>query len=178
MRRHVYAAVCVVLLMLGSGKLARSAEPTPEAMKARFLVQLLKYVSWPVAAEAAATSPYVVAVFGDPGFGDLLAEVVDGKKIRGRDVEVVRLADAGKASGAHVLFLADGDRADLRKIARTYHGQHVLTVADRFEFTELGGDVGIELVSGRVSFSISRRKSTRGDLGISAKLLRVASEVR
>ena len=49
---------------------------------------------------------------------------------------------------------------------------------DRFEFAELGGDVGPELVGGRVSFSINRRKSVRGDFVISSKLMRLASEVK
>ena len=77
-------------------------------------------------------------------------------------------------------------QADLQSLAETrlrdlhcdHFGAAVLTVADRFDFPELGGDIGLELVGGRVSFSINRRKTVRGDLTISSKLMRLASEVK
>jgi hypothetical protein len=71
-----------------------------------------------------------------------------------------------------------GDPSALRELARVVYSNPVLTVSDRFDFPKLGGDVGIERVGERVSFSINRRKSVRGDLVISSKLLRLASEVK
>ena len=120
----------------------------------------------------------MVGVVGDDAFAAVLARVVGGKQAQGRAVEVRPIADGANAPGVHLLYFDGLDPSNLRELARDHHGQSVLTVADRFEFPELGGDIGFELVGGRVSFSISRRKSIRGDFVVSSKLMRLASEVK
>jgi hypothetical protein len=169
-------ALVLAALALSWGHPAVAAEPTPDEVKARFVFQLLKYVTWPEAA-APATAPFVVGVLGDEGFAATLRQVVGSEQAQGRAVEIRALAD-GVQPGIHLLFLADKDAGNLRNLAREQHGTAVLTVADRFDFPDLGGDVGLELVSGKVSFSINRRKSVRGDLVISSKLMRLASDVK
>ena len=90
----------------------------------------------------------------------------------------MRTVSEGAGPAVQLLFVRNGDPSALRELARLHHGGSVLLVADRFDFPRLGGDVGLELVGDRVSFSINRRKSERGDLVISSKLLRLASEVK
>jgi hypothetical protein len=168
------AALAVLLLSAASPAVA---EDSPGEVKAKFVIQLLKYVTWPEAG-APAGAPFVVGVVGDESFAAALTQIAGGKEAQGRPVQVRALADGANADGIHLLYLGGRDPASLREVARSHHGQPVLTVADRFEFAELGGDVGLELVGGRVSFSINRRKSVRGDLVISSKLMRLASEVK
>ena len=168
--------VCIALLGLVSAGV-HAASPDEETTKARFLFQLLKYVAWPEGALESSTAPLVIGVVADASFAQTVRDVVTSRKARGRGVEVLALAEPSGAS-VHLLFLTDRGRSSLRKIARNYQGGSVLTVADHFDFPELGGDVGIEMVSGRVSFSINRRKVTRGDFAISSKLMRLASEVK
>jgi hypothetical protein len=156
---------------------AASAASGSEELKARFVFQLLRYVTWPEASMPAG-APFVVGVVGDDAFAAAFARVAGGHEAQGRAVEVRALASGADAAGVHLLYLGGGDVASLRQAARDHHGHAVLTVADRFEFPELGGDVGLELVGERVSFSISRRKSIRGDFVISSKLMRLASEVQ
>ena len=174
-RHHTLALAISVAALLLAAASAPASEASSSELKARFVVQLLKYVSWP---ESTPGQAYVIGVLGDEGVGEALAGLVEGRRVNDRRVEVRFLSDAAAVDGLHVLFLSQDDRAELRRIAREHHGSALLTVAERFEFPELGGDVGIEIVRGRVSFSINRRKSVRGPLKISAKLLRVASEVR
>lgn len=176
MQRHHWTVVALALLTLAFPLPASGSEATPEEMKARFLVQLLKYVSWPDMEESG--DAYVIGIERDAAMSEALSALVAGRRVNDRAIQVRLLPELDDVAGLHVLLLADGGRASLRRIAREHHGSAMLTVAERFDFPELGGDIGIELVRGRVSFSINRRKSVRGPLKISAKLLRVASEVR
>jgi hypothetical protein len=171
------AAALVVITALGGIHAATAADGSPEEVKARFVFQLLKYVTWPEAV-APASAPFVVGVLNDGAFAATLTQVVGSEQAQGRAVEVRTLASATESAGIHLLYLPKGDPSEMRQLARDQHGTAVLTVADRFDFPELGGDVGIELVGGKVSFSVNRRKSVRGDLVISSKLMRLASEVK
>jgi hypothetical protein len=175
-RAALLCASALALAALHAAHAAPSAELDPGEVEAKFVFQLLNYVTWPEPALPGASS-VVVGVLGDEAFAATLRKVVDGHEAQGRAVEVRSVADAA-APGVHLLFVRGGDPSGLRELARQHYGASVLTVADRFDFPSLGGDVGIELVSGRVSFSINRRKSVRGNLVISSKLLRLASEVK
>ena len=169
------AAVLLVAVFTASAA-AGDKDASPNEVKAHFVYQVLKYVTWPEAA-APPGSPFVVGVVGDDALAAALRDVVAGEQAQGHAVEVKTLAEATSA-GIHLLFVGKGGPSDLREFARQYHGDPVLTVADRFDFPQLGGDVGLELVGDRVSFSINRRKAIRGDFVISSKLLRLASEVK
>jgi hypothetical protein len=168
------ALAAASLLLAGTPASLAADDASLARVKAKFLFQLLKYVKWPAPEEA--SEAVVIGVVGDATFAAVVTEVVAGRTARGHTVEVVNLEGPDDAA-VHVLFLPTLGRSETRRVARDYQTSAVLTVADRFDFPELGGDVGIEMVGGRVSFSINRRKAERGDFKISSKLLRLASEV-
>jgi hypothetical protein len=134
-------------------------------------------VSWPDAAHASAETPLVIGVIANPALAETLLGIVASKQVRGRALEVVPLEDP-EGGGVHMLVVPGSGRSSLRRLARLYQDGNVFTVADEFDFPELGGDVGIELLRDRISFSINRRKADRGDFNISSKLMRLASEVK
>lgn len=175
MRRCARLAALIALAATAV-PLGAAAGAAENEVTARFLFQLLKYVSWPASA-VGESSPFVIGVLGDDALVAALRTVVTGQQAQGHAVEVRSVAD-GADSGIHLLFVRGADASALRELARQHHGTPVLTVADRFEFPSLGGDVGLEMVGERVSFSINRRKAVRGDFEISSKLLRLASEVK
>jgi hypothetical protein len=174
-RRRALRAT-LVLAAVAVAHAGSAANPTGNEVTAKFVFQLLKYVSWPPSA-IAETAPFVVGVLGDDSLVAELRSVVSDQRAHGHAVEVRSVADAA-SPGIHLLFVRGADASALRELARQHHSTTVLTVADRFDFPSLGGDVGIEMVGERVSFSINRRKSVRGDFEISSKLLRLASEVK
>jgi YfiR/HmsC-like len=165
-----------VVIALGVTRAARAEEQSTTEVEARFVLQLLRYVTWPESA-LPPESPLVVGVVGDDAFAATLRRLDAQRKAQDRAVEVRAVTDAA-SPGIHLLFVRGGDASALRELARILYSSPVLTVSDRFDFPKLGGDVGIERVGDRVSFSINRRKSLRGDLAISSKLLRLASEVK
>jgi hypothetical protein len=165
------------MAILVNARGVQAMESSDDVITARFLYQLLRYVSWPDSAGTESREPFVVAVLGDESFATVMREVVGDKRAQGRAIEVRAVAE-NAVSEFHLISVRGRDPAQLRQFARTYHGQPVLTSADHFGFPEYGGDVGLEIVEDRVRFSISRRKTIRGDFAISSKLLRVASEVQ
>ena len=175
-KRNYWNAVFIAFTAMIIGPGAFAADPSPNEVEARFVFQLLNYVTWPEAALSVG-APLQVGVLGDDAFAERLREVVGDRRAQDRAVRVRSVAD-GAEPGLHLLFVREPDATRLRELARAHYGASVLVVADRFDFPKLGGDVGMELVGGRVSFSINRRKSERGDLAISSKLLRLASEVK
>jgi hypothetical protein len=167
-------AVALALLFVAGP--ASSDDKTQSDLEARFVLQLVRYVTWPESA-LPATSPLVVGVLGDDAFAATLRRLSELHKGEGRAVEVRAIADAA-TPGIQLLFARGGEPSALRELARLHYSSPVLTVSDRFDFPKLGGDVGLERIGDRVSFSVNRHKSVHGQLEISSKLLRLASEVK
>jgi hypothetical protein len=128
-----------------------AADPSPNEVEARFVFQLLNYVTWPEPALPAGAT-LQIGVLGDDAFAGNLREVIGDKRAQDRRIAVRTVTDASEA-GLHLLYLREQDASKLRELARMQHGESVLVVANRFDFPKLGGDMGIELVGGRVSFS-------------------------
>jgi hypothetical protein len=165
-----------IAIALGAARAARAEEQSTTEVEARFVLQLVRYVTWPESA-LPPDAPLVVGVVGDDAFAATLRRLCAQRKAQDRAIEVRAVADAA-SPGIHLLFVRGQDPSMLRDLARVHYSAPVLTVSDRFDFPRLGGDVGIERVGDRVSFSINRRKSVHGDLAISSKLMRLASEVK
>jgi YfiR/HmsC-like len=168
--------VIAAMIALVATRSAPAEEQSTTEVEARFVLQLVRYVTWPESALPPA-APLVVGVVGDDAFAATLRRVTAQRKAQDRAVEVRAIEDPA-SPGIHLLFVRGKDSSMLRDLARVHYSAPVLTVSERFDFPRLGGDVGLEQVGERVSFSINRRKSVRGDLVISSKLLRLASEVK
>ena len=175
-RDRLTLLLIAALVALSAASPAVAEEQSETEVEARFVLQLVRYVTWPESALAPA-SPLVVGVVGDDSFASTLRKLCAQRKPQDRAVEV-RSVDDPATPGIHLLFVRGSDPSMLRDLARVHYSAPVLTVSNRFDFPRLGGDVGLERVGERVSFSINRRKSARGDLVISSKLLRLASEVK
>jgi hypothetical protein len=170
-------------LWLGAaGGEALSAGETPPLeyqVKAACLVSFLKFVEWPVPnPEPGGTlPPLVIAVLGDDPFGAALDELARGKKIDGREVKVVRWADAGAAAACHILFVSSDDKRTVNAAVEAARASGALTVGERAEFLRAGGMVRFVIEAEKVRFEIDQQGAEKGGVKISAKLFQLARKV-
>jgi hypothetical protein len=136
-------------------------------VKAAFLFNFAKFVEWPT---RPAVEPIVICVAGVNPFGSLLAELVKGEQIGGRDVaaRIILEPDAG----CHEVFIPRG--ANAPAYLRAARGQPVLTVGETSDFVAQGGLVRLYLDGGQVRFEIARAAAERARLRISSRLLKLA----
>jgi hypothetical protein len=111
-----------------------AADPSPNEVEARFVFQLLNYVTWPEPALPAGAT-LQIGVLGDDAFAGNLREVIGDKRAQDRRIAVRTVTDASEA-GLHLLYLREQDASKLRELARMQHGESVLVVANRFDFPE------------------------------------------
>jgi YfiR/HmsC-like len=167
---------CVALL---AGLPAVAAE-TPVSkeyqLKAAFLYNFTKFVEWPAARFADATSPIVVAVVGRNPFGEELENVVKGRAVNGRAITVKIVASPEEASGAHLLFVPAGE--ETRLPAAALQRDAVVAVGESDAFAALGGVITFVQVGGKMRFEINIAAAERGHVKISAQLLKLATVVR
>lgn len=140
-------------------------------VRARHLYHLTKFVEWPASAFADGRAPLRICVVGDAV--DLPVELgrLEGRKARGRRIEVTAAGPDG-LSHCQVVVFPDGSPgatalADLV-------AEHALTVGEGGRFVEAGGIFGFVERENEVGFVVDPARARTAGLRISSRLLRLA----
>lgn len=168
--------VCSCLLM---GRVARAQLPLSREyqIKAAFLFNFVKFVEWRDDALAPPTEPIEICVLGEDPFGAAL-DSIQGKAVKGRNVQVRRLASAEGLRQCHVAFISSSERERLPEVLKSLESANVLTVGDFESFSQSGGVINFVTERNKVRFEINVTAAERAGLRISSKLLNLAKVVR
>lgn len=175
------APVRRALAAIGLG-LALAAAPRPvagaeeEAVKAAFVYKFLSFVEWPEEAEG--DGPVAVCLLGAPEVGAALEAIRGRHDVEGRPLTLRRIQEPSSAADCHALFLGAEVGDALASLLPELAGLPVLTVSDVDGFVEQGGMIGLQRRAGRLRFEVNRAPARRAGLTLSARLLRLAAEVR
>jgi hypothetical protein len=169
--------LAVALFALSTWAWATEAKPADEyQVKAAFLLNFTRFVQWPAAAFANASSPFTICVLGDDPFGDALDQVVEGESAGTRKLAVRRIHQPPAAKSCQILFVGRSQK----DIAGTVSGlgPGVLTVGEGAAFLRGGGMIAFVLEQRHVRFDINHRAAARASLNLSSRLLAVARTVQ
>ena len=145
-------------------------------VKAVFLFNFTKYVAWPSGPAAGSLTDMRICVTANDEFFVRLKSAVQGEQIDGKPLVPIALEGLDEAKTCQILYVGDARSADAKAWLTAVRGQQVLTVADG----PLNDDTVIAFVrdSSRIRFDINRASAGRRNLNVSAKLLRLARQVR
>ena len=177
--RHRLAAIASVVCLIGSAMLDAQPQTVPiEAnVKAVFLYNFSKYVTWPAVTLGERSPAEVrICVTADDGFFALLKGAVQGEEIDGKPLLPIALEGLDEARTCQILYVGNAQSAEAKAWLSAVRGQQVVTVADG----ALTDDIVIAFVrdGNRVRFDINRAAASRRTLNVSSKLLRLARQVR
>lgn len=162
------------ILLFLLAPLAAAQMQAPEAeLKAAILANMLLFVDWP--AQPALMDRLRLCHLGDSPVASALHQL-DGKLIKGKALQVLRV-DPGNAASCHALYFSPDDDAALTKIATGLHASKVLLAGDTPGYLQRGVMLNLELVAGRVAFDIDLRAARQSGLTVSSKVLRLARMV-
>ncbi|HUQ88669.1 MAG TPA: YfiR family protein [Vicinamibacterales bacterium] len=154
-----------------------AAVPIEANVKAVFLFNFAKYVTWPpVTLGERSPAEVRVCVAGNDAFYTLLKSAVEGEDIDGKPIQPVALDGLDEAKSCQILYVGASRSADSKAWLDAVRGYQVLTVVDG----PLNDDSVIAFVrdSDRIRFDINRAAASKRNLNVSAKLLRLARQVK
>ena len=170
----MYKGLLLLLLSTLSSAQVRAPESNEYQIKAGFLINFVKFVEWPAESFADGGAALVIGLIGDDPFGGALDEMVSGKTINSRRLEVRRLKWGQDLKGCHLLFVSTSERKRLSQIIDALKGSSVLTVGEMGQFNQQGGIINFVMDAKKVRFEINVTMADRAKLKISSKLLALA----
>lgn len=145
-------------------------------VKAAFLFNFVKFVTWPPESFASADDPVALCVVGHDPLAGSLEQLAAGKTVNNRRLEVRRVAEPAALRNCHLAFVgADQDRP--RDYLAATRAAPVLTVGETGQFGSWGGIITFATESDRVKFEINLEAADNVGLKISSKLLSLARAV-
>jgi hypothetical protein len=171
-------ALLSALLCIGM-MTAAVAQPDPDAVAAQqrieaaYLYKFGGYVSWPDNSFPSANTPIVIGVAGADTLADDLANLINGRDINGRPVQVKRIQSGDALDGVNILFV--GTRSDA--LISSARNLPILVVADGSDGLARGAGVTFVLVDDRVRFDVALDTAQQNGLKLSSLLLSVAHNV-
>ena len=165
--------LCVMLSNAMSVKL-QGQEIEEYQLKAAFLFNFTKFISWP---HADAASKLTVCIVNAKDVAEALETVTKGKTVDGRQVVVQELHAPTALDTCHLLFIgAQGKKTE--EILVEAKKLHIVTVGEDDKFLRRGGMINFLQEDGKLRFEINTDAAGRAGINISSKLLSLAKIVR
>ncbi len=160
-------------LALADAPVARNNGSVELHVKAAYLFNFGRYVSWPQEG-----GDVVIGVLGPDPIVDVIEKTVTGKTINGRTYRVKVFVSAEQMERCDILFLPHSTGNHTHSILTALSGKPILTVSDVENFASWGGMIEFLLIDDTLKFDINLEAAGRAGLRISSELLRVAHDVK
>jgi hypothetical protein len=142
------------------------------AVKAAYLFNFARFVSWPHNAFATPGTALTICILGSDPFGSTLDSMLSNEVIDGHPLEARRITELAQADGCHILFVNAGVEA--RSVQEGLGERPVLTVGDAEAFALGGGMVGFRIDQSTVRLTINPDALRQKGLVMSSQVLRLA----
>jgi hypothetical protein len=176
-RRAVVRFALVLASFFGLGSIccfAQTGTAHEYALKAGVLYHIIEYVEWPGGTNN--TSAIEIGLLGDIPFADAL-EVLNGKTVQGRKLEVKRITVPSQAESCQVVFVGASEKPRISQIVIELKNRPILTVGEFEGFAEKGGMVNLVAGPNRIIMEINRQVAADAKLSMSSQLLKLAKLV-
>lgn len=171
------ALLAVIVLGIWSAE-AHAQIDLEQKVKAAFLFNFLKFVTWPQARTPADGKPYVMCVIDNESFTRTLALAIRDKTVSGHPVEVQDLAPGAPLGECHLAYLAPTASMEATESALVgASGLGVLTVHEA-DAAVPSGVIRFFLDQQRVRFEINTSAAQRENLHVSSRLMELAERVK
>jgi hypothetical protein len=173
--RHTLAIALLPVLaatLSGPGTaIAADQSDVETRIKDAFIYNFARFVEWPAHANP---GPMRIGVLGRGDLASPLEDIVRGKLVNGRPIQVVHISVVTEADCCEILLIERSESSHLKEIAQALAEKPILTVCDSGNCLRDGVMIGFRIVEETVRFQINQEAAQHAGLIISSQLLKVA----
>ncbi len=171
MRAAVLCLVAGAVLLAGPPRPLAAQAPTEDEVKAAYVFNFGRFVTWP---PAAIGRQFEICVIGRDPLGTVIDRTVRGERLGGRPVVTRTLAGSAAAGRCQVLVVGPSEAREAADHLARVAGRPILTVGDVPRFVARGGMIEFVIEGSRVRFLVDPARADAAGLTLSSDLLRVA----
>lgn len=166
-----------LLILTATSCVAMQINVSEYEVKAAFLYNFAKFVTWPIGTFPYESGVFVIGVLGDELFSEHLTHVIGGKRIGDHTIETRLCHDADEIDGCHIIFITASFAGPVEPLLDKLKGRPLLIVGDRERFAHMGGMVNLERDGDRMVIEICMSALKSAGMEVSSRLLGLAKLV-
>jgi hypothetical protein len=171
-------ALWLLLACFAAQVSAADSPPVSEyALKAAFLFNFAKFITWPGGPDEDPRALLVIGVCGSEQLTGEIAALLQGRTIGSRVVKVTRVAITEEAASSNLLFVSAVDEGRCRVLQAQVRDRPVVTVGESASFAAADGMITFVREGDKLRFEINSTAAERAGLKFSAQLLKLATVV-
>ena len=145
--------------------------------KAQFLINFIKYVSWPRNPSSKQWPPVVLGILGRNDFNHALDDAVNKSNTTGRTIIIKYLSFGESLDECTIIFVSASEDSRLKAILNQIANKPILSVGESSSFIKGGGIINLTLHEQKIHLEINLKAANAANIIISSKLLSVADSV-
>jgi hypothetical protein len=178
--RRIIAAIAALVALSAAvvPAQAQSFSAEESRVKASFLFNFSKFITWPAQA-GAEPSKLMFCIVGNSEVSAILKSQAEGQSISGRRVVIEEVNPANPLSqldNCQMIYISERTKNSDQILDRVKK-LPIVTVGQDIHFLQHGGIINLMREDGRFKFQISLISATQAGLSISSKLLQLARDV-
>jgi hypothetical protein len=150
----------------------------PYREKANQLEAIARFITWPQELRMEDTlRPFNIAVIGKNPFGDHLHDVYKKKKILNKRVYIRYISEIKEIDNAHLLFVSESMKDELKAILDPIRDRPILTVGDTEGFAQQGIHVNFYYEGIKLRLEVNDAAARQAGLVISWYMIKYAKRI-
>jgi hypothetical protein len=146
-------------------------------IKAAYLYNLGKFITWPNENEMPKDAPMTLCVYGYNPFDNYLDKLQE-RQIRGRAIAVRYIGENDPVESCQLLFISQLNKTQPKLLSAPPPYPPILTVSDDRDFLDHGGQVSLVTVSNNIQLDINLTRAKQTGFSVSANLLEIAHRIQ
>ena len=141
-------------------------------VKAAFIYNFIAFTQWPESTDHSIN----LCIYGKDYFGHEI-DLLQSRPVNEFVINVSQLTALEEARNCQVLFISKSEADHLSSTLGSLQGQAILTIADSVNAASKGVIINMNLIENKVKFEVNLQSARQVELGISARLLQLATKV-
>ena len=142
------------------------------AVKAEYIYNILRFVSWPDSSPLASTESLTICLFKENPFG-LHLDPISKKSIAKKPIKLKTIMNPSEAGSCHLIFISDSRELDNFKDGLQLDDNDSILLGNDIEFIKNGGLLSFYSDNNKVRLGANRTAIANTPLEISSMLIEV-----
>jgi len=168
--------VASVGVLAATGAVAQPQQQPEYLIKARYLMALADYVTWPPSVDLNGRA-LVLGILGNSPFDAQRNEILLSREVKGRLLAIRYLKSIKDCEACDILFISESEGGRLPEILRMIRNRPILTIADTPDFGRRGVMVNLFQEQARVRFEINLASVRASGLEVGSRVLKLAKMI-
>lgn len=166
--------ITYLLLCLVPDSPNQSVNLTVNEVRAAYLYNFVKFVSWPDHVFDKSDDPIVIGFWDSNEVEKAFHNIIKGRTINSRTVDIRLIESLSDVIFCNVIYMNGADKRHQVSVVNLVRKKPILTVSDEAYFSRIGGMIQFYFDNNQLKFEINRKALSAVELEVSARLLRVA----